>query len=181
MGREKLSLEIDGVPLIQRVRDTLTECCREVLVVGDGGVRFEGVEYVTDERPGRLGPLAGMEAGLGYARQPLTFVAAGDMPFLTQSMVGYLLGRLERGGVLAVVPRYRGETHPLCAAYARALLPRLRTDLDNGVLAVRGFLEGVDEVEYVGEELRRFGDPGLLLMNVNSPGDLKLARREARR
>ena len=25
------------------------------------------------------------------------------------------------------------------------------------------------------------GDPDLLLMNVNSPGDLELARREARR
>ena len=43
------------------------------------------------------------------------------------------------------------------------------------------FMEGVYEGEYVGEELRRFGDPGLLLMNVNSPGDLDLARREARR
>jgi hypothetical protein len=29
--------------------------------------------------------------------------------------------------------------------------------------------------------LRRFGDPGLLLMNVNSPEDLELARREPRR
>jgi molybdopterin-guanine dinucleotide biosynthesis protein A len=181
MGCEKLSLEVDGVPLIARVRAALTDCCREVLVVGDGGVRLEGVEYIPGERPGRLGPLAGMEAGLASARHPLTFVAAGDMPFLTQSMVGYLLGRLARGGVLAVVPRYRGRTHPLCAAYARSLLPRLGTALDGGSRAVHGFLDGVDEVEYVGEELRRFGDPNLLLMNVNWPGDLELARREARR
>jgi molybdopterin-guanine dinucleotide biosynthesis protein A len=122
-----------------------------------------------------------MEAGLASARYPLTFVAAGDMPFLTQSIVSYLLGRLARGGVLAVVPRYRGRIHPLCAAYARTLLPRLGTALDGGAQAVHRFLERVDEVEYVGEELRRFGDPGLLLMNVNSPADLELARREARR
>jgi molybdenum cofactor guanylyltransferase len=181
MGREKLSLEVDGMPLIERVRDALTGCCQEVLVIGDGGVRLEGVRYITGERPGGLGPLAGMEAGLSFARYPLTFVAAGDMPFLTQSMVGYLLGRLARGGVLAVVPRYRGRIHPLCAAYAKVLLPRLGSALDNGARAVHGFLKGIDEVEYVGEELRRFGDPGLLLMNVNSPGDLELARREARR
>jgi molybdopterin-guanine dinucleotide biosynthesis protein A len=80
-----------------------------------------------------------------------------------------------------VVPRYRGRIHPLCAAYAKTLLPRLGTALDGGVHAVHRFLEGVGEVEYVGEELRRFGDPGLLLMNVNSPGDLELARREPRR
>jgi molybdenum cofactor guanylyltransferase len=181
MGREKLSLEVDGVPLIERVRAALTGCCQEVLVSGASGVRLEGVRYITGERPGGLGPLAGMEAGLSSARFPFTFVAAGDMPFLTQSLVSYLLGRLSRGGVLAVVPRYQGRTHPLCAAYARTLLPRLGTALDGGTHAVHGFLEGVDEVEYVGEELRRFGDPGLLLMNVNSPGDLELARREARR
>jgi molybdenum cofactor guanylyltransferase len=181
MGREKLSLEVDGVPLIARVRAALADCCREVLVVGDSGVRLEGVEYITGERPGGLGPLAGMEAGLASARHSLTFVAAGDMPFLTKSMVGYLLGRLGRSGVLAVVPRYGGRIHPLCAAYARTLLPRLGTALDGGARAVHGFLEGAEEVEYVGEELRRFGDPGLLLMNVNSPGDLELARREARR
>jgi hypothetical protein len=46
---------------------------------------------------------------------------------------------------------------------------------------VHGFLEGTDGVEYVGDELRRFGNPDFLLMNVNSPGDLELARREARR
>jgi molybdopterin-guanine dinucleotide biosynthesis protein A len=179
MGREKLSLKVGGVPLIERVADALTGCCQEVLVIGDGGVRLEGVRYITGERPGGLGPLAGMEAGLASARYPLTFVAAGDMPFLTQSMVRYLLGRLARGGVLAVLPRYRSRIHPLCAAYARTLLPRLGTALDSGVRAVHGFLEVVNEVEYVGEELRLFGDPGLLLMNVNSPGDLELARREA--
>ena len=181
MGREKLSLEVDGVPLVQRVRDALAASCREVLVVGGGDITLEGVRYITGERPGRLGPLAGMEAGLSAARYPLAFVAAGDMPFLTQGMVNYLLGRLERGGVLAVLPRYRGRTHPLCAAYARELLPRLGAALDGGARAVHGFLERMDEVEYVGEDLRRFGDPDLLLMNVNSPGDLERARREARR
>jgi molybdenum cofactor guanylyltransferase len=179
MGREKLSLEVDGVPLIQRVLDALTGACQEVLVVG--GVRLEGVRWVGGERPGGQGPLAGIEAGLVAARHPLAFVAAGDMPFLTESVVGHLLERLERGGVLAVVPHYRGRTHPLCAAYAGALLPRVGKALDSGTRAVHEFLEGMDEVEYVGEELRRFGDPDLLLMNVNSPEDLERARREVRR
>jgi len=40
-------------------------------------------------------------------------------------------------------------------------------------------LEGLDAVYYAEEELRRFGDPDLFLMNVNSPQDLERARREA--
>jgi molybdenum cofactor guanylyltransferase len=179
MGRDKLSLEVDGVPLIQRVHDALRGQCQEVLVVGGGGIRLQGARHVGGERPGGQGPLAGIEAGLAAAQYPLAFVAAGDMPFLAESMVGYLLERLERSGVLAVVPRYQGRSHPLCAAYASALLPRVSAALDGGTRAVHEFLDGTAGVEYVGEELRCVGDLDLLLMNVNSPGDLERARRGA--
>jgi molybdopterin-guanine dinucleotide biosynthesis protein A len=179
MGREKLSIEVGGTPLIQHAQNALSGYCNEVLVVGGGDFRLEGARYVAGERPGRQGPLAGIEAGLAAARFDHVFVAAGDMPFLTRSVVGYLLERLERGDTMAVVPRYGGRTHPLCAAYDRALCPLVGSALDGGVRAVHGFLEGTTGVEYVGEELRRFGDPDLLLMNVNSPADLDRARHRA--
>ena len=178
MGREKLSIEVGGLSLIEHVKNALSSSCEEVLVVG-GGVQLEGARHVADERTGRQGPLAGIEAGLAAANRPHVFVAAGDMPLLPRELVGYLLERLGQGGVMAVIPRYGGRSHPLCGAYARALLPGVRAALDGGTRAVHEFLEGMDGVAYVGEELRRFGDPDLLLMNVNSPRDLERARREA--
>jgi molybdenum cofactor guanylyltransferase len=179
MGREKLSIEIGGLPLIERVNNALSASCHEVLVVGGGGFRIQRAREVADERPGRQGPLAGIEAGLAASKYDHVFVAAGDMPFLSQELVGYLLERLDHGNVVAVIPQYAGRSHPLCGAYARWLLPRVRDALDDGVRAVREFLEGIDRIEYVGEELRRFGQPDLLLMNINSPRDLDRARREA--
>lgn len=181
MGREKLSLEVDGLPLIEHVRNALASICGEVLVVGGATVLPEGVRRVADERPGRKGPLAGIEAGLAASKHDSVFVAAGDMPFLTPDLVQYLLGRLEEGLAPAVVPRYAGRVHPLCGAYQRALLPRVRAALDGEQLAVRGFLEGLDGVEYVGEEMQGFGDLDVVLTNLNTPEDLSLARREARR
>ena len=97
------------------------------------------------------------------------------MPFLPESLVGFLLERLDSHGSSAVAPRHRNRVHPLCAAYDREMLSRVRSALDEGVRAVREFLERVDHVEYVGE-LRRFGDPDLFLMNINLPQDLYLAR-----
>jgi molybdopterin-guanine dinucleotide biosynthesis protein A len=179
MGREKLSLEVGDLPLIAHVREALSSSCREVLVVGDETLRLEEVRYVSNERAGRQGPLAGIEAGLAASKYDHVFVAAGDMPFLSPSLVDYLLGRIGRGGVVAVIPHHGGRSHPLCGAYARALLPRVSATLDAGTRAVGEFLEGTGGVEYVGEELRRFGEPDLLLMNVNSPRDLERARREA--
>jgi len=176
MGTDKLSLRVDDRTLLRRVHDALAAQCREVLVVGNAGAGSNAVRRVGGERPGGQGPLAGLEAGLVAAGNPLVFVAAGDMPFLTGELVGYLLERLEKSGAAAVVPRYEGRTHPLCAAYDRGLLPRVGSALDGGVRSVRAFLEGLDGAEYVGEELRRFGDPELLLMNVNTPDDLRRAR-----
>ena len=68
MGREKLSIEVDGLPLIEHVKDALAGRCDEVLVAGGGGIRLDGATYVADERPGGQGPLAGIEAGLAAAQ-----------------------------------------------------------------------------------------------------------------
>jgi molybdopterin-guanine dinucleotide biosynthesis protein A len=178
MGRDKLLLEVGGVPLLRRVHDALSARCAEIIVVGSGGksARLGEIRRIPDERRGGLGPLAGMETGLAAARNRLVFVAAGDIPFLSADLVCYLLERLETRGASAVVSRHQGKEHPLCAAYDREILPQVRSALDGGVRAVREFLEDLDRVEYVDEGLRRFGDPDLFLMNVNSPEDLDRAR-----
>ena len=171
MGRDKLPLEVGGEPLVQRVTQTLSRRCDEVILAGS--------DALPDARPGE-GPLAGMEAGFSSARFPLVFVAAGDMPFLSAELVSYLLDALAQKELQAAVPLYGERPHPLCAAYARGILPRLRADLDMGVRAVRGFVGRLERVAYVEEaELRRFGEPDLLLMNVNSPEDLRRARELA--
>ena len=175
MGHDKLLLEVGGVPLLRRVRDTLASRCTDIIVVGEGGIPLEGARRISDQRRG-LGPLAGIEAGLAAARNRLVFVAAGDMPFVRESLVRYLLERLQSRDVRAVVPRHRERPHPLCAAYDRGLLPHVRKALDERVLAVHEFLQGVRPVEYVEEELWRFGDPDLFLMSVNTPRDLERAR-----
>ena len=176
MGRDKLLVEVGGVPLLRRVHDVLARRCAEVILVGGGPARLEGIGQVPDERTGGQGPLAGIEAGLAVAGNRLVFVAAADLPFLPEELVGFVLERLEERGARAVVPRYGGTAHPLCAAYNRRILPQVRSALDGGVRSVREFLRTVDAVEYVERELRRFGDPELFLMNVNSPEDLDRAR-----
>ena len=175
MGRDKLRLIVDGKPLLTRVCLALASCCDERLVVG--GYAPAGARHVPDLRPGRQGPLAGIEAGLLAAQHRAVFVAAGDMPFLTGALAGYLLGLLS-GDVPAVVPHYGGRLHPLCAAYEREVRSTASAALDRGTRSVRELLDTLRSVRYVREEeLRRFGDPGLLLLNVNSPEDLDRARK----
>lgn len=175
MGRNKLPLMVGGKPLLDRVCIALASRCDEILVVG--GYAPAGARHVPDLRPGRQGPLAGIEAGLLAARHRAVFVAAGDMPFLTGDLAGYLLDLLS-GDVPAVVPDCGGRLHPLCAAYGRELRSAVSAALDRGTRSVRELLEALPGVRYVRqEELRQFGNPDLLLTNVNSPEDLDRARK----
>ncbi|CAA9442042.1 MAG: Molybdopterin-guanine dinucleotide biosynthesis protein MobA [uncultured Rubrobacteraceae bacterium] len=180
MGQDKLPLMVGEKSLLDRVHLALASRCEEILFVGGGGYVPAGARRVPDLRPGRQGPLAGIEAGLLAARHRPVFVAAGDMPFLTGDFVKYLLGLLS-GGVPAVVPRFGEMLHPLCAAYGRENRPAVSAALDRGARSVRELLEGLADVRYVREEeLRRFGDSGILLLNVNSPEDLERARKALR-
>lgn len=183
MGRDKLPLIVGGRPIIRRAYDALAACCEEVIPVIRGPQAppglSEAASVVRDLRSSDeegLGPLAGLEAGLHYSRHNRVFVAAGDMPFLSEELVRYMLDRLEEGP-LAVVPRRGKRREPLCAAYEREALGYVSRALDEGVRSLHGFLSTLPRVEEVGEdELRRFGEPELLLMNVNSPEDLERAR-----
>ncbi len=176
MGRDKLLLEVGGIPLVRRVEIALAARCAEVIEAGGHG-RLPDTRHVPDARAGGLGPLAGMEAGLDAARHPFVFVAAGDLPLLPADLVGFLLLRMREQGSVAAVPRHAGRTHPLCAAYDRAIVARIRSELDAGTRSMRGFLGGLEGVDYVEEPLRRFGDPDLYLTNVNTRGDLERVRR----
>ena len=179
MGRDKLTLEVGGVPLVSRVHAALVPSCREIVTVGDGP-DVPGARRVRDLREGREGPLAGLEAGLGAASSPAVFVAAGDMPFVPPGLVGFLLDRLRSRRLRAVVPRHAGRVHPLCAAYERGVVADVSRLLDAGTRAAWRLLEGLGEgVEYVEEELGLFGDPNIFLANVNSPEDLARARDAA--
>ena len=179
MGRDKLSLEVGGETLIQHVTDALSRRCDEVILAGRFNDAPRNVRRVEDVRPGE-GPLAGLEAGLSEARFQLVFAAAGDMPFLSGELVSYLLDELVRREVQAVVPRHGGRLHPLCAAYERSILPHVVSALDEGARSVREFVSRLERVAYVEEaEILPFGDPDVLLMNVNTPEDLRRARELA--
>ena len=182
MGRDKLPLTVGDRPIIRRAYDALAACCEEVIPVIHGPQTPPGLpedaSVVRDLRGGEegLGPLAGLEAGLHHARYRRVFAAAGDMPFLPEGLIRYMLDRLEYGAV-AVIPRRGDHLEPLCAAYDREALVYASRALDEGVRSLHGFLRTLPRVEEIGEdELRRFGEPELLLMNVNSPEDLARAR-----
>ncbi|NDW07448.1 NTP transferase domain-containing protein [Jiella sp. 40Bstr34] len=184
-GIPKPLVELAGRPLIAHVIDRLSAHAAPLLLAAPPGQRFEcfGLALAPDRRPGLLGPLAGIEAGLltlvernggpsaeDGARQLV--VAPGDTPFLPGDLVPTLQSA---AGDRPVIASFAGRPQPAASLWPLTVLADLGRWLDSGrPLAIRAFLEatGYREVAIEPAPGAPGGDP---FFNVNTPDDLARA------
>lgn len=184
MGRDKASLVVAGESLAARAVRVLSEVCAEV-VVADGGRDLVPGRLAVEDGPGR-GPAAGILGAAAVRPDRPLLVLACDVPSVPAALLARLAERMATAGgdgsapaPDAVVPRTAGGLEPLVAAYGPRALAALAEQVAAGEHAVRALLAR-DELRIVyveGAELARFGDPALILANVNTPTDYRLLRR----
>jgi molybdenum cofactor guanylyltransferase len=173
LGGDKARL--DGATLPRLAAERLAAACAEVAMADRGRNLVPGRPSLPDGA-GR-GPAAGILGGAAaYPGRPL-LVLACDLPRVPAG----LLAELARsGGCDWAVPRWAGGLEPLCALYGPRALAALAARVAAGRFDLHGLAEeGGLAVRYLeGEELRRFGDPGEVFFNLNTPDDLERWRRE---
>jgi molybdopterin-guanine dinucleotide biosynthesis protein A len=182
LGRDKIQETVGADSLLQRVLFRLTPFNCDIIIVTAGSKSlpqldgYQGARIVTDIYPGK-GVLGGIYTGLAESSSSYNLVVAGDMPFLNQALLRYMVGL--SAGFDLVVPRLGDMVEPLHAVYARNCLAHIKRLLEGGVLEVRALFELV-KVRYVeAEAIDRF-DPGhLSFFNVNTEADLEKARQIA--
>lgn len=182
MGRPKALLPFGGELLIERQVRLLRPLCAELIIATNEPevYAFLGLPMVADAEPGQ-GPLAGLEAGLAAATQPLLLGVACDMPFLTEPLVRALYAALAgaRKRPLAALPRTASGLEPLCALWRREALDAIREGLGAGQRSPQRLLAQLPVTWLEGEELVALGDPARLFLNCNTPADYDHARQLA--
>ncbi len=179
MGRDKASIDLGGVPMIEWVWRRVAGVARRAVVVGGGPyLAHLGVPTIPDRYPG-ANSLGGIATALHYAaaaQGPRTWVlcVACDMPMIRPELVRLLWSR--RRSAKVVVPRVRAGYEPLCALYRADVLDAMERQIARRDLRVTAIFALV-EAEEVGEaELRRV-DPGLVsFVNLNRPEELRAIR-----
>lgn len=181
MGRDKLLLPLEGVPLIERVVGALTDVVDELILAlrpGQLQPHFQTalpLRTVRDPAPD-LGPLGGLIAALSAGDAAHYLAVAGDMPLLQPPLLAHLLTEARGHDVQAVVPLNDGEPEPLCAVYRQDCLPVMQALVDEGRRSLRDLLARLQVRLVPEDELRPF-DPGLAsFLNVNREGDLRWAQ-----
>lgn len=171
MGRTKALLEVDGVPMADRVAGVLRAVgCSPVLAVG-GDLRALAtlsVPVVRDRYPDQ-GPLGGLlhalEVLVGSSGPAVerVLVAACDLPDLTVESVAALLSA-PNGESFDVVVAETDRMQPGLAAWSLSALPAVRRQFRGGE---RSLQRVVGELHHAAVAV----DPAAL-RNVNHPDDL---------
>ena len=177
MGEDKAFISVGGIPIIQRIQETFEKIFSEILIVANDKDRYRhlGLPVYPDLIP-RRGALGGIYTGLFYATRPYAFFVASDMPFVRESVVRYLISRIE--GEDALVPRTIDGLHPLHAIYSKNCLGAVKEVLDEGGFRVIDFFPRVNTKVIEEADFRGLDPMRESLINVNTPDDLVRIRRE---
>ena len=174
---------VGGERIIDRVATALRGATDELLLIAnaDGAAAWlPGVRVAADVRPGE-GALGGLHAALTHARGDIVLVA-WDMPFVSAALLAALRARGARDAADTVLPESDGSrrgVEPLCAWYSSRCLPAITAALDAGDRRVIAFHDAVRTVRFGLDDVRAFGDPARLFVNVNTPAELAWAESNA--
>jgi molybdenum cofactor guanylyltransferase len=185
MGRDKGLLDFSGVPLILHTARLIEPLVAEVTVVGSPRRYAKlGLHVIADDvqakrGPDRLGcgPLAGIATALGATRLPWNLIVACDLPYLSAEWIDWLLSRALRSRGEAVVPRTEHGIQPLAAVYRRECGATIAAALARDVRKVSDVINELHVELVYPRQWRRIDPSGLILRNMNAPGDYEEARK----
>src|SRR5687767_10214578 len=184
-GSPKALAEVGGERVVDRVIGVLRAALghdRIVCIANDPAIAASiGVPSRGDVMTG-IGALGGVHAALLWAQERgcTGVLAAGcDMPFLSPELLRALLAH--SAGADAVLPASEGPrgVEPLCAWYGTGCITAIEAAVHAGNTRMIGFHDRVRVVRLPLDEVKRYGVPAQLFMNLNTPADRDEAERLA--
>jgi molybdenum cofactor guanylyltransferase len=175
MGTDKAFVVLQGRKLLERALQLARSVTNRVSIVGDPA-KFAGFgPVVQDIFPG-CGPLGGIHAALRGSETDLNLILAVDVPFVSASLLRYLVRRaVESPTALITVPRTGRQWQPLCAIYRRKFQDPAEQSLRAGRYRIDALFDKKRTHVITGEELLAAGFSADLFTNVNTPQDLAAA------
>jgi molybdopterin-guanine dinucleotide biosynthesis protein A len=175
MGRDKSFVEVDGQPMIERVRDRVADLGEELILITNKPDAYAhlGLPMFGDVYPDH-GPLGGIYTAVYHAGHPHTLVVACDMPWLNRDLLRYMLAQRHSADV--IVPRWAKFPEPLHAVYSKACREPIKEKLLAKRLKITGFFAQVDVHFVERETIAQFDPHGRSFVNVNTPEELAETR-----
>ena len=167
-GVDKGLQDLRGRPMIEWVLERLGPQVSEVIINANQNIeRYEKYNHrvVRDEIGGFAGPLAGLHAGLKFAREPLAVTVPCDSPFLPDDLVSRLKNSL--GEKDLAVAKTGDQPHPVFALMKRQVRESLEAFLAAGGRKIDAWYAALKVVEV------SFDDEADAFRNINTLEELR--------
>lgn len=177
MGKNKAFIEIEGLPMIERILNLFKKIFNEILVITNDKNQFvhlDNVKIFNDLIPYK-GALGGLYTGLFYSSYEYSFCVGCDMPFLNESLIKFLIKKIN--GEDIIVPKTEKGLEPLHAIYSKRCLSIIKSMIDSGKSRIIDIypllkIKIIEEREFI--DL----DPGKKsFLNINTPEELEQIKR----
>lgn len=171
----KALAEVDGRRVIESTAALLRRVFRSVVISTNTPELFFSLGYrmvgdVYDVR----GPMTGIFSCFVATGAEELFVAACDMPFISEKVVRLILGRYR--GQDAVIPLYDREPQPLLGIYAARASDRMEAMILGGRQSMKGLIETVGTGYIPEEEVRAVDPEGRSFVNINTVAEYERIR-----
>ncbi len=177
MGQNKAFIKINGIPIIQRIYNLFKKLFEEIIIVTNEKelfLNFDAKIY-SDIIP-QKGALGGLYTGLFFSSFKYSFCVACDMPFLSESLITFLLNKIE-DDLDVIVPQTEDGFHPLHAIYSKRCVEPIKKIIDENKYKIIDLYPLVN-VKIVNEKEFLFLDPKKeSLLNINTPEELELIKK----
>lgn len=181
-GGLKAFAEVGGTRIVDRVIKTLRSVTDDVVVIANDAAAYEELELpVRSDEVVAGAALAGLLTALHWSeernRDGIVTIAC-DMPFAATGLIVHLVATADETHADVVVPESGGPrgVEPLCAWYSNRCIPAITNAIARGDFRMIGFYDDVAVVTVPSADVRRFGDPAVLFMNVNTREELAIAQ-----
>lgn len=167
-GVDKGLQPLRGKPMIEWVLERLKPQVAEVVVNANQNIeKYEayGHRVVRDEIGGFAGPLAGLHAGLKFARHPIVVTVPCDSPFLPADLVARLQAAL--GENQLAVAKTGEQPHPVFSLMKRDVRESLEAFLAQGGRKIDAWYSALKVVE------ANFDDEADAFRNINTLEELR--------
>jgi molybdenum cofactor guanylyltransferase len=178
MGRDKSTIEIDGIPMLRRIYDVVASCQNlsiesvdRIYVVTPWIDRYKSMlpndcNFLAEEDPHK-GPLRGFAQGLSQIEVDWVLLLACDLPNLSSSFIQSSIDRLSDIPTQSMAYLAKGDRgwEALCGFYRGNCLDSLLEYINSGGQSFQGWLKGKMVTELA-------IDHPQILLNCNTPADL---------
>lgn len=175
-GKNKALVELNNVPLIERVLHVMEAIFHHVIIITNTPKEYEYLQIpMFQDLVKGLGPLGGIYTGLEVIPNGAGFFVACDMPFLNPYLIRYMTGIMD--GFDVVVPRVSEWIEALHGLYAKECRGSIEGLIRSGDYQIFQFFSSVS-VRFVEEDEIRRWDPDMRsFLNVNTPDELRRLER----